>query len=119
VLEPFLLQKLLNLLSIPSEIQTFFFFAMLIEEIKIRVVSRNEIDFQSSIRISMPQLLNELTDLRKFIQSSFRACVDLGCPGTLQLFSCLQLRGQKLNEVIAVPARDICPQHMVGIILFL
>lgn len=110
----------MNLLSvIPSEIQTLLFFAMLIEENKIRIVSRNEVNFQSSISISMSGLLNESTDLRKLIQSSSGTCLDLGCPGTLQLFRCLELRCQKLNEVVALPTRDICPQNMVGIILFL
>lgn len=72
----FSLHQLMDLIcGVSSQIQTLLLFTMLIEENEIRIVSRNEIDFQPCISVSVSRLFHESPDFRQMVQASARTCL--------------------------------------------
>lgn len=63
--------------AVPSEVKAFDFLTVLIEEDKVRIMVRNEVDLQTFVRVSMARFFDEPAGFRQLIQSSSRATLNL------------------------------------------
>jgi hypothetical protein len=129
LLKAFLFHQSVNLIAIEvSQIQALNFFAMLIKEDQIRIVVRDEIDFQSPVRVSMSRRLDELSHLRKLVEASSGAALHLGCPSPLWangpalgleliLSLGLQTLAEKLIQMLALPPHNVRTYHSVGVVM--
>jgi len=103
--------------AVTPQVQSLFLFAVLVEEHQVRVMVRDEVDLQSHVSVSVARLLDEAPSLRKLIQTSSGAALDLGTPGPTNGAWCgvvlrrLEAHVEKLDEVVRFPIFDIRSQN--------
>jgi hypothetical protein len=80
-LEPLLLHESLELfIVVLAQVELLLLLALVVEKDQDRIVVGNEIQLQSHVGISIPELQDELPDLGQLVQASSRARPDLALP---------------------------------------